>query len=157
LLYDCLKYIIENDIKTRGEYQLTDALQLMLEHGEKMITFDVEDWYDCGTPEALLQTNRNLLKRNHDNIKLPGNIIIEPVLISKSASIKDSIIGPYVSIADGVSISKSIIEDTIVDKNASIRNALISGSIIGDNAVFEGQFNKLNISDYSQITYGQNL
>jgi len=102
----------------------------------------------------LLKTNRELLDKNKAaDHNILGNIIIPPVSIAESVIIKNSVIGPYVSIADGAKITKSIIEDSIIDEHADIRNALIKESIIGGNAVFEGQFNKLNIGDYSQIMY----
>ena len=67
LLFECLRRVIDEDIKTKGEYQLTDALILMLERGEKMGTFAVEGWHDCGLPETLLATNRYLLERSGGN------------------------------------------------------------------------------------------
>jgi len=154
LLLTCLEKLINEDIKTKNEYQLTDALQLMLENGEKMTTFTVDGWYDCGTYDALLHTNRSLLDKNGKmNYSMEGNIIVPPVSIAESAKIENSIIGPYVSIADNATITKSIIEDAIIEEQATIRNALIKESIIGGNAIFEGQFNRLNIGDYSRIMY----
>jgi glucose-1-phosphate thymidylyltransferase len=155
LLFECLQQLIDKDVRTRGEYQLTDALQLMLDSGESMTTFAVAGWHDCGTPETLLQTNRYLLGKISKTREMPGNIIVPPVSIAYSAVVENSIVGPYVSIADGVQVTKSIIEDSIINENASIRNALIKESLIGDNAVFDGQFSRLNVGDSSQITFGQ--
>ena len=149
-----MQRLIDEDITTRGEYQLTDALQLMLDDGEKMTTFAVAGWHDCGTPWTLLQTNRYLLGKIAQVCEIPGNIIVPPVSIAVSAVVENSIVGPYVSIADGVRVTKSIVEDSIINENASISNALIRESLIGDNAVFDGQFNKLNIGDSSQIAFG---
>ncbi|MCX6013576.1 MAG: nucleotidyl transferase, partial [Chloroflexi bacterium] len=116
-------------------------------------TFYVDGWHDCGDYDALLQTNRILLSRiqasKDDDIH--GSIIIHPVSIADSAVIENSIIGPYVSIADGVKIYKSIIEDSIIEENADIRNALVKESLIGRNAVFNGQSSRLNIGDYSKV------
>jgi len=155
LLFECLQQLIEKDIKTRGEYQLTDALQMMLDSGERMTTFTIEGWYDCGTPETLLQTNRHLLRKTGGSLEIPGSIIIPPVSIAKSAAVQNSIIGPYVSIADGSKVTKSIVEDAIINENANIRNALIRESLIGENAVFDGQFSRLNIGDSSEIAFGR--
>lgn len=153
-LFECLQQLIDKDIRTRGEYQLTDALQLMLDDGEEMTTFAVAGWYDCGTPWTLLQTNRYLLGKAGNICEIPGNIIIPPVSIADSAVVENSIVGPYVSIADGAEVTRSIIEDSIINENASICNALIRESLIGDNAVFAGQFSKLNVGDSSQVTFG---
>ncbi|MFC1715803.1 sugar phosphate nucleotidyltransferase [Candidatus Poribacteria bacterium] len=156
LLFECLKQLIDKDIKKKGEYQLTDALQLMLDSGEKMTTFQIEGWYDCGSKENLLKTNRSLLemKRAGTARRIQGSIIIPPVSIAKSAVIRNSIIGPYVSIADEAEVSHSIVRDAIVNDRASISNALVRNSLIGENAVFEGQFTELNIGDSSEITLG---
>lgn len=153
-LFECLQHLIDKDIRTRGEYQLTDALQLMLDSGEKITTFFVEGWYDCGSKTNLLETQRYLLEKADKSREIPGSIIIPPVSIADSAVIQDSIVGPYVSIADGAEVTRSIIEDAIVNENASISNALIRESFIGENAVFDGQFSRLNIGDSSEITFG---
>lgn len=153
LLLNCFEEMIKNDIRTKNEYQLTDALQMMVEKGERMTAFHVDEWHDCGDYDALLQTNRILLSRTqaNKNDDIYGSIIIHPVSIAKSAVIENSIIGPYVSIADSVKVSKSIIEDSIIEGHADIRNALIKESLIGRNAVFNGQSSRLNIGDYSKI------
>lgn len=153
LLFESLQKLIEEDIKTKGEYQLTDALQIMLDKGERIRTFTIDGWHDCGTPETLLQTNKYLLGKTVKIPKSSNNIMIPPVYIADSAMIENSIIGPYVSIAEGAKISKSIIEDSIINENATIRNALIRESLIGDNAILDGQFSRLNIGDSSQITF----
>jgi glucose-1-phosphate thymidylyltransferase len=157
LLFDCLQRLINMDIKSKGEYQLTDALQLMLEYGEKMNIFCVSGWHDCGTPENLLKTNRHLLSNNHIDVQIPGSIIIPPVFIANSCNVENSIIGPHVSTADGSRVVRSIVQDSIVNKNASIHNALITGSIIGENANFNGQFSRLNIGDSSDITFSSSV
>jgi glucose-1-phosphate thymidylyltransferase len=154
LLFEYLKKIIDEDIKKKGEYQLTDALQLMLENGEKMTTFFIDGWYDCGTAETLLQTNKRLLERVGKSREITGNIIIPPVSIADSAVIEGSIVGPYVSIAGGSQVVRSVVENTIINENAVIHNALIRESLIGENAAFSGQFSKLNIGDSSEIKFG---
>lgn len=154
LLFECLKQLIDKNHRTRGEYQLTDALQLMLDNNEKMTTFFIEGWYDCGSKKNLLETQRHLLEKAGRSHEIPGSIIIPPVSIADSAVVENSIVGPYVSIADEAQVTKSIIEDAIVNENASISNALIRESLIGENAVFNGQFSRLNIGDSSEITFG---
>ena len=153
LLFESLQKLIKEDIRTRGEYQLTDALQIMLDMGEQIKTFTIDGWHDCGTPETLLQTNKYLLGKIVKIPKSSNSIIVPPVYIADSAVIENSIIGPYVSVAEGAKISKSIVEDSIINENAIIRNALIKDSLIGDNAVLDGQFSKLNIGDSSQVTF----
>lgn len=155
LLFECLEELIRKDIKTHGEYQLTDGLQNMVEKGEKLCYIPVEKWYDCGKPETLLATNREILAQNSKTYDIPGanSVIIPPVFISQSASISNSIIGPYVSIASGARVSDSIIKDTIINENAKVKNVLLCQSLIGENAVVNGKFDKLNVGDSSEIDF----
>jgi glucose-1-phosphate thymidylyltransferase len=149
------KLILEQDRRTKGEYQLTDALQIMLGQGLKMTTFPVDGWYDCGKPETLLETNRALLKKKQRPVKAEGSIIREPVHIADGVTLVDSIIGPYVSIAEGSHIEQSIIEDSIINRNSVVRRAALKGSLLGDSSLVEGTFQSLNIGDSAQIWFGE--
>lgn len=151
LLVDCIGRIVEGNIKTRGEYQLTDALQLMVEAGHDIETFPIEGWFDCGEPSALLETNRALLARVEEVPKRPGSIIIPPVWIDESAAIQNSIIGPNVSAAGGAIIKDSIVRDSIVSEYAAVEALILQGSIIGDRATAQGKPASLNVGDSSQV------
>jgi glucose-1-phosphate thymidylyltransferase len=158
LLKECIKEIIRNNITTKGEYQITDALRLLVQKGEKITTFPVQGWYDCGAPETLLDSNRHLLSRQAS----PGvnvaqyqqrNIIVPPVFIAPTAQIENSIIGPYATIGEEVRIEGCIIQDSIISDKAQVANALLRRSIIGREASISGAFKKLNISDKSEISF----
>ncbi len=151
LLSECLEYLVTNDIKTRGEYQLTDALQLMINKGEIFEICYVDGWFDCGKPETLLSTNEYLLERNHIPVVIKDTIIIPPVFVSDSATITNSIIGPYATISDGAIITNSIIKNSIISFNAIVKNSLLKKSIIGSDAEVKGTFSTLNVGDSSQI------
>ncbi|MGB9693104.1 MAG: sugar nucleotidyltransferase, partial [Candidatus Sumerlaeaceae bacterium] len=108
-LFDCLDENIQAGRRTKGEFQLTDALQLILERGHQMRVFMVEGWYDCGKPETMLLTNRDLLDMKIQDLeeyarladRYPGSVINMPVAIDESARLENSIVGPYVSISAG--------------------------------------------------------
>ena len=153
LLVSCIEELFHKDIKTKDEYQLTDALQLMVEHGEKISTFNVEGWYDCGKPETLLSTNRYLLRRYGVSTSLDGNLIIPPVSISSKAKISNSIIGPYTTIADNVKIEESIIRNSIISEDAKVEKAMLDNSIIGNNAAIKGGYKRINLGDSSEIDF----
>ena len=156
LLADALeKLIVEQDRRTKGEYQLTDALQIILQQGVKMKTFPVEGWYDCGKPETLLETNRILLKTKSRLVEARGCIIREPVYIADGVTLVDSIIGPNVSIASGGVIERSIVEDSIINKNSVVKTAMLRGSLLGENSLVEGGFQSLNVGDSAQIQFGR--
>jgi glucose-1-phosphate thymidylyltransferase len=151
LLKECLQEIVEKDIRTKGEYQLTDALQLMVKKGAKMTTFNVEGWYDCGNVETTLETNCRLLAKLPPPKEIKGSVLIPPVYISPSAKIENSIIGPDVSIADEVTIKNSIVRNSIISPGARVTDSLLEGSFIGNNARISMTFEKLNVGDSSQV------
>jgi len=151
LMVKSLDRIVEEDIRTRGEYQLTDALQLMVEAGHEIRTFPIEGWFDCGEPGALLETNRALLARVEDAPRRPGSIIIPPVWIDDSAAIQNSIIGPNVSVAGGAIVKDSIVRDSIISEYAAVEALILHGSIIGDRATVQGKPASLNVGDSSQV------
>ncbi|MGK9476336.1 sugar phosphate nucleotidyltransferase [Melioribacter sp. OK-6-Me] len=153
LLKECLTELIEKNIRTRGEYQLTDALQLMIDKGEVIKTFDVEGWYDCGKPETLLETNRFLLSKNGTHKKFDNVVVIEPVYIDEKAEIINSVIGPFATISKGCKITDSIIRNSIISEGALIDKSMLENSIIGSNAIVKGNFKRLNTGDSSEIEY----
>lgn len=154
LLSECLVDLVENDRRTRGEYQLTDALQQMIDKGEKFSTFHVDGWYDCGKPETLLETNRHLLDRRSFERKISGVVINPPVHIAPTAQITNSIIGPHATIADGAIVTDSVIADSIVGENASVKQTMLRESIIGNDAIVRGTFHRINAGASSELDLG---
>ncbi len=151
-LYSAIGTLIDKNIRTKGEYQLTDALQLLIDRGQTMETFPVEGWYDCGKPETLLDTNRQLLDLYpQKSSKIKGVVINSPVSIDPSARIEKSVIGPYVSVAAGSHIKNAVISDTIIGKNVCLESIMLQKSIVGDNAVVRGKQRKLNVGDGSEV------
>ncbi|WP_424008778.1 sugar phosphate nucleotidyltransferase [Haloferax denitrificans] len=153
-LFDSLRYFVENDIRgAGGEYQLTDALQRMIEGGARIDVFEVEDWYDCGRPATLLEANRVLLAdgKAESTTKPEKGVLIPPVDIGDDVVIEEAIVGPNVSINDGSEISDSIVRDSIVGENTTLECVNLERSIIGDGATVEGESNHLNVGDNSTI------
>ncbi len=151
LFKECLKEIIGKKIKTKGEYQLTDALQLMINQGAKFSTFEIGGWYDCGKPETLLETNQHLLGKMKVKRKIPGSVLIPPVYVSPTSKIIDSVVGPFVSVADDAVIRNSIIRNSIVGEEAEISFCLLESSLVGFGAEVNGTFQKLNVGDSSVV------
>lgn len=151
-LYRALEEIIDRGIRTGGEIQLTDALQLMLEQGEKMRTFPIEQWLDCGSAENLLETNRRLLQeRAGPPPQIEGAIFIPPVSVAPTATVRHSIVGPYVSVADDAVIERSVVRNSIINQGAHVEDILLSDSIIGEKAGVGGNYTRLNVGDSSQM------
>ena len=153
-LFASINYLIGNDIKTKGEYQLTDALQSMIEGGEPFTAFTVQGWYDCGKPETLLATNEILLKNNVSTKAYPGCIINDPVFIADSAILENSIIGPNTTIGEKAVITNTISRNSIIGYNARVTHIMLDHSIVGNNAFITGNFQQINVGDYSEIRVG---
>lgn len=155
LLFDSLDEIIAEDVRVKGEYQLTDGLQRMIERGEELVTFPVDNWWDCGNPDILLETNRELLEAEQVAPTVDGNIIIPPVAIDPKARIERSVIGPYVSIAADAVVRDCIIRDSIINEAGRVSNMLLEHSLIGEESAVRGRFMRLNIGDYSTMQLGR--
>ncbi len=126
-LKSAIEELIKRNIKTNNEYQITDALQLMVKQGENFSVFPTPNYYDVGVPEALLYSNRKLLISNHK--EFPTSKIIEPVFIGDNCIIDNSIIGPYVTIMNNCDIYNSKIEDSIILHDSNITDMQILGKI----------------------------
>lgn len=151
-LRDAVDELLRRDIKTKGEYYLADALQLMIDGGARFISVTVDVWEDCGKPEAVLQTNRYLLAKTGGRVGgSRDSIIVPPVYIADSAKVEHSVIGPYVTIAEGAVVRHSIIKDSIINAGACIEDAMLNLSIIGDNAHVRGSYDQLNVGDSSLV------
>lgn len=151
LLFDCLGELVRRGERTRGEIQLTDALQLMIERGETMEILPVEGWYDCGTPETLLQANRALLAAAPPPAAREGCVLVPPVSLDPACEVESAVIGPHVSIGPGARVRGSIVRDSIVSDGADVSGVLIESSIVGENAVVRGRFARLNVGSASEI------
>jgi glucose-1-phosphate thymidylyltransferase len=154
---------IEEQMKRRkslkGEYFLTDAINIMIERGLKIRTQTIEVWLDLGTIETILETNRYLLEHGRDNTKSIDrkNVrIVPPVFIHESAKILNSTIGPHASIGMDCRIINSRVEDSILENGAALDGAAVKGSFIGRQARVQGRTAEstpmvLNIGDNSSI------
>lgn len=149
-LFYALKKLIDENIKTKNEYQLTDGMKLLLDTEEIYIK-KIKGWYDCGKIETLLETNRFLLEKTNKYKSYENTVIIPPVYIPEDVDISNSIIGPYVSCGKNVKIKNSIIKDSIINEGGKVENVLLSDSIIGVDAVIIENFKVVNIGDSSII------
>ncbi len=156
-LYEALQYIIDQDKSTYGEYQLTDALMKMVDGGVRFDTIVVERWFDCGKKDILLETNALLLSKEISNIApdsaYDNTIIIDPVFIGENCKIKNCIIGPSVSISEGVTVNESIIKNSIIGGNSTIDEVVLVDSVIGNDTAIKGVKQSLNLGDNTQIDF----
>lgn len=153
-----LQYLIDNNIHKKGEFQLTDALQNMLDKNLKFVTNTVDKWLDCGNKNATVNTNGEILELKQSKEELvskestiTNSTIIPPCYIAKGVIIVDSKIGPYVSIGNYTRIEKSEIKNTMIQNNSSLKNVITNNSMIGSYVRLENNNNELSLGDYSEI------
>ncbi len=158
-LFKCLENNIENQITSYGEYNLTDAIECMIRNGVKFEAFKVQNWFDCGKKETLLESNSKLLKKFGSNIapdhQLENTIIIHPVNIASGCTIKNSIIGPNVAIGEKTTITYSILKDSIIGSFADLYDIVLTHSLIGSDTEVKGESRSLNIGDNTEIDLGE--
>ena len=152
LLFESLDKLMQQNLRTRGEYQLTDAFGLMVEKGANLEAFQVDHWFDCGAPDSLLETNRHLLDHRASVVSREGVILVPPVFVSNSAEIEMSVLGPYVSVGDGAKVSHAVIRDSIIGEEARVTGCFLERSLVGANAVVEAGPRKLNVGDSSEVS-----
>lgn len=151
-LFTAIDHQVRHDVQQHGEYFLADAIQFMIDHGSDFTTLKVSVWEDCGKPEALLRTNRYLLERQgHEVPAVDGVVIVPPSFIDPSATIRNSVIGPFASIGARVTVTNSIVSDSIVDEAAQLDAVMLTRSIIGRQAYVRGDFMQVNVGDSSDI------
>lgn len=146
-----LERLVEDGRMVNGEYWLADAFQIMIDAQEHLTTFPIDRWYDCGTPEALLQANRALLDQAPPPRTIPGSVVIPPLAVAETAVVEGSVLGPYTTVADGARIVNAIIQGSIINANARVENVLLEHSIIGENASVTGRRSRINLGDSSEI------
>jgi glucose-1-phosphate thymidylyltransferase len=158
VLFKCLDKIISNNIKTHNEFNLTDALECMIESGEKFETFKVENWFDCGKKETLLQSNAILLQKFGGTIaesnKFENTIFIPPVSIAEGCDIRNSIIGPHVAVGENTIVNYSIVKASIIGSFSKLYDVVLDDSLIGSDTEIRGETRSLNIGDNTEIDLG---
>ncbi len=140
----------------KGEYYLPSVFMRMIGAGLKFKAPEIDAWLDCGKPDTLLETNRFLLKgRHHIHGEVQDSVLLEPVHLEQGAVIRNSIIGPNVSIAAGSVIENSVISDSIINTNNIVSHLILDHSLLGDSVNLLGSPRQMNIGDHSHIVMDQ--
>lgn len=154
-----LRYLLDNDIKDKGEYQLTNALENMKNKGTKFVPGQVTEWLDCGNKNSTVFTNSRILhfmqdageKMVDDSVSLNQSLVIQPSFIGKNVKLNHSIVGPHASIGDDCVITDSIVSNAIVQSKTKIASAVISNAMIGSNVEYRGEAKDLSIGDFTTV------
>jgi glucose-1-phosphate thymidylyltransferase len=154
-----LQYLLDNNITEKGEFQLTNALENMKQKGIAFTPGKVTEWLDCGNKDATVYTNQRVLEFIKGSPELKGKnivtenaVIIEPCYIGDNVIIKNSIVGPHVSIGANSSVNDGVIKNSIIQANTKLSNTVISNSMIGEGAEVKGKSLDLSMSDYTTLS-----
>lgn len=156
-LKDELQYLIDHNIKDKGEFQLTNALENMKEKGTRFTTGEVIEWLDCGNKNATVYTNQRVLANKaddswiHESVKKENSLIIPPCFIGENVRLKNTIIGPYVSIGNNSEIDHAVISNSIIQENSEISGVNLSNSMVGNNTSIVKELNDLSVGDFNTI------
>jgi glucose-1-phosphate thymidylyltransferase len=156
-LFHCLENNISHGLRSHGEYSLTDALDCMIGQGVVMKSFKVENWFDCGRKETLLESNALLLKKFApavDSRKFENTVIIPPVSIGPDCTISNAVIGPNVAIGENTVINSSVVKESIIGSFSTIQDIVISDSVVGSDTLLKGESRSLNVGDNTSIDLG---
>ena len=149
-----MQYLIDNDIRDKGEYQLTNAMEHMKEKGARFKAGAVDAWMDCGNKNAMVDTNTKVLGflkdepgLVHAKVKMTDSVVIPPCFIAENVTLDKAIVGPYVSIESGTTIIGSVVRNSIVRSHVNISDAVIDNSMLGERSTVRGQAMDLSIGD----------
>lgn len=152
-----LQYLLDNNIKDKGEFQLTNALENMKAKGVKFSPGYIREWLDCGNKEAVIHANQRTLEllpeeaRISPSATLTNSVVIPPCAIGDGAVLTNSVIGPHVSIGNKTSVENSVIKNSVIQGESRISDAHLSGSMIGNYVEYKGVPSDVSIGDYSNV------
>lgn len=151
-----LNYIVDNDIRKSGEYQLTTALENMRAKGLKFVPGAVDEWLDCGNKNITVETHQRVLARTKgaatisEKATIVNSVINEPCFIADNVTIQNSVVGPFVSVGYGSIIEDSIVKNSVIQKDTEIRDLLLTDSMIGNHTSLSGKKLDVSIGDYNK-------
>jgi len=156
-LFDAVNRVMEDERRTLGEYFMADAYELMLEDGAQLTTKEIIQWSDAGQPQNILETNARLLSVGHSSPEAIERsyaedfTVLPPVYIHPDATIESAVIGPYASIERDATIRNALVRNSIVDRGAKIEKCVLDGALVGEEAEVTGRAKSLFVGDNSIV------
>ncbi|TYP99877.1 glucose-1-phosphate thymidylyltransferase [Tenacibaculum adriaticum] len=154
-----IKYLLDNNLKENGEYQLTNVLESLKQQGAQFIPGKVDAWMDCGKKDPTVDTNKQVLGFEHASgnnlvsadVVLQNSEIIQPCFVGKNVVLKNTKIGPFVSIGENSVVENSTITNSLIQTNVVISNANLDNAMIGNHAKYNGKYTSVSIGDYTEL------
>jgi len=157
---DEIQYLIDNDLRENNEFQLTNVLETLKRDGAKFIPGTVSTWMDCGKKDPTVDTNKQVLDFEYKagnnlvskDVVLENSEIIQPCYIGKNVVLKNTKIGPYVSIGENSIVENATITNSLIQTNVLITNTKLDNAMIGNYVKYDGAFTSVSIGDYTELT-----
>ncbi len=155
VLADKIRFLLNNEIKVKGEYQLTDALDLMLKDGYVFKAQTVDGWYDCGNKDLVISTMKQVLAKEGRVVK--SNFVEESAVlkgnyyVGNNVRLKNSILKGNVVIEDEAVVEDSILEDVIILDGAYVKGVNLKNTIIDQNAQVVSEPKELSVGAYTKL------
>ena len=153
-----LQYLLDNDVRIKGEYQLTDALQNMQRAGVRFRTGIIGEWLDCGNKDAVVQANQRVLEFERDRTgmidptaRIAQATIVEPCYIGPGAVIENAVVGPYASIGAGCTVRNAVVRNSIVQGHCRIENAVLDNAMLGSHVELCPKPVEYSLGDFTTI------
>lgn len=153
-----LQYLVDNNIMDRGEYQLTNALENMKTKGLKFSTSRIDEWLDCGNKKAVVHANQRVLEIKEDaaqiasDLQQSNSVVIPPCFIGEGVVLENAVVGPHASIGKGSLIRNSIVQNSLIQENSQVEDAVLRDTMLGAHVKYKGQAQALSLGDYSEYS-----
>lgn len=150
-----MQYLVDHNLREKGEFQLTNALENMKKKGTKFVPGKVIEWLDCGNKDATVYTNKRVLELHKNENRIAtgitneNSIIIHPCYIGENVLLRNAVVGPHTSVGPGSKIINAVVSNSIIQADAVIENAVINNSMIGNHVVYKNVPEQLSLGDYS--------
>ena len=159
VLKNQLQHVLDNNITHGGEYQINDGIKRMMQKGMKFVPGKVDEWMDCGNKNVTVETNQRMLsfleKEGEsmiaDSVQQENANIVEPCFIGENVLLKNTTVGPFVSVGPNTVIENSTIKNSLIQSDSKISNANLDNAMIGNHVVYNGNFETISIGDYSVL------
>ena len=155
-----LQEILNENVMNGGEYQINDGIKRMMADGKVFKTGTVDEWMDCGNKAITIETNQRMLgflkadgqeELIATSSKLENSKIIEPCFVGENVVLKNTTIGPFVSVGNNTIIENSTVKNSLIQTHTNIKNANLDHAMIGNHVKYNGDFKSISIGDYSVL------
>ena len=125
ILAEAVEYLIDHDFRTKNEYQLTDAFQVMIDEGHTFNSLEIDACLDCGIPDTILSSNRTLFDREGANA-------IHPLAVIENSDLT------HCTISENCRVENSGLENVIMLPGSQIMNQCLDNRIVGFQEIISG-------------------